>query len=191
MTASVPNLGFLLLLIVGAVLLIGPYFALRGRGSRAAVAGLVIGAVLAGGLALVTVFVSVSDARVRRAAMDAQVAEMEARNTEQMRRVMAQMSGQETAVEPPQQVEPPRVADPPRGPRTLRVEIPPIPEVTLHYSRGISPVVKAGALVVLIMLAYLFIDAGRKPRYTWLWRFGIAVLFFAVCGLLAGSRYAM
>jgi hypothetical protein len=54
-----------------------------------------------------------------------------------------------------------------------------------------SPAVKVAALVVLIVLAYLFVDAGRRPRYTWLWRVGIAVLFLAVCGLLAQTRYAM
>ena len=65
--------------------------------------------------------------------------------------------------------------------------------MTVHGSDFgvLGPLVKIGGLVILIMLAYLFIDAGRRPRYTWLWRVGIAVLFLAVCGLLAQTRYAM
>jgi hypothetical protein len=227
------NFGPLLLLLIGGVLLLGPYFALRGRGRRGAVAGLVIGVVLVAGLALVMLFVSVSDARVRRAALDAQIAEIQARNEAQMKYVMSQVSGsqtpgdtsgvpdasvdreyrfertlgspdgarrgkvevrvesdcEETADEPPPQTPP----SPPRPPRITDIEsrLPRLPSPPVYTPGPSRPVMQIGGLVVLIVLAYLFIDAGRRPRYTWLWRVGIAAVFFAVCGLLAHSRYAM
>jgi hypothetical protein len=40
---------------------------------------------------------------------------------------------------------------------------------------------RVGAFCLLLVLAYLFVDAGRRPRYTWRRRMTIAAAFIAVC----------
>ncbi len=50
---------------------------------------------------------------------------------------------------------------------------------------------RGGAFGVLLVLAYLFLDAGRRGRYTWPMRFGTAVLFTALCMLLWNSGRLM
>lgn len=40
------------------------------------------------------------------------------------------------------------------------------------------------ALTVLLLLAFLFLDAGRRGRYTWPLRFGTAIVFTGLCVLL-------
>ena len=53
----------------------------------------------------------------------------------------------------------------------------------------LSQIARAGAMAILVILAYLFIDAPRRRRYTWLVRITAAAAFAAVCVLLsqAGS----
>ena len=52
----------------------------------------------------------------------------------------------------------------------------------LHsWSKG---AVAAGALAFLLVLAYLFLDAGRRGRYTWPLRLGTAIVFASLCVLL-------
>lgn len=50
---------------------------------------------------------------------------------------------------------------------------------------------RGGAFGVLLILAYLFLDAGRRGRYTWPMRFGTVVLFAALCMLLLKSGRLM
>ena len=53
----------------------------------------------------------------------------------------------------------------------------------------LSQIARAGAMALLVILAYLFIDAPRRRRYTWFVRITAAAAFAAVCVLLsrAGS----
>ncbi len=41
-----------------------------------------------------------------------------------------------------------------------------------------------GALAVMVLLAYVFVDAGRRGRYTWPLRIGSAAAFALLCVLL-------
>lgn len=45
-------------------------------------------------------------------------------------------------------------------------------------------VVRVGAFCVLLLLAYLFLDAGRRRRYIWPRRVAVAAAFAAVCVFL-------
>ncbi len=52
----------------------------------------------------------------------------------------------------------------------------------LHsWSKG---AIAAGALAFLLVLTYLFLDAGRRGRYTWPLRLGTAIVFAGLCVLL-------
>ncbi|MFQ5411727.1 MAG: hypothetical protein ACE5EC_05500 [Phycisphaerae bacterium] len=48
----------------------------------------------------------------------------------------------------------------------------------------LSRIASGGAVAVLITLAYLFLDAGTRGRYTWPLRFGSIVIFAGFCVLL-------
>lgn len=48
----------------------------------------------------------------------------------------------------------------------------------------IKTVFAGGALALLLTLAYLFLDAGKRERYTWSLRFGTAIVFAGLCVLL-------
>ena len=48
----------------------------------------------------------------------------------------------------------------------------------------LSRIANSGAVAVLITLAYLFLDAGTRGRYTWPLRFGSIAVFAGFCVLL-------
>lgn len=54
----------------------------------------------------------------------------------------------------------------------------------LRFSQPLAFVATAGAVSLLILIAYLFVDARRPSRYTWLRRGIWATAFVAVCLLL-------
>jgi hypothetical protein len=65
-----------------------------------------------------------------------------------------------------------RVSDSDGGPSSSRWPI------ALKYARN------AGFFSVLLVLAYLFLDAGKRQRYIWPRRIAVAAAFAAVCVLL-------
>ncbi len=80
-------------------------------------------------------------------------------------------------------VEAPRPPSPP-----FAIKRPPVPPVLPPIGRTMPPPLRyalsAGALALLIGVAYLFIDAPRRGGYTWLRRATWAVAFLAVCLLV-------
>lgn len=84
------------------------------------------------------------------------------------------------AVKPPHLHTPSRLVQPP--------PLPPEPRVAPPIGRAMPPPLRyalsAGALALLIGVAYLFIDAPRRGGYTWLRRATWAVAFLAVCLLV-------
>ncbi len=55
----------------------------------------------------------------------------------------------------------------------------------IQHSTIVSQITGLSGISVLIVLAYLFVDAGRRRRYTWLVRTTAAAAFIAVCVLIA------
>ncbi len=64
------------------------------------------------------------------------------------------------------------------------IESPPQVTPSGTWQTIFGQVAGAGVLGALILLAYLFVDAGAHGRYTWPLRIGTAAAFVAVCILL-------
>ena len=52
------------------------------------------------------------------------------------------------------------------------------------HGSWLSRIASGGAVAILITLAYLFLDAGTRGRYTWPLRFGSIAVFAGFCVLL-------